>query len=377
MALSAEVDLGIDGDVSLVKSLQEELGKARESLRRAQWLKLQDAVSSLAQRFEQNNDQYYRLRQEQQAANESLKQQTALTRGIEHIEKRAQELEAVIALERGLLDKRDAARAVIARVDDRIYELRIQEVDAINREHGDSVFLTLRTGTGAPAYSAHLSRLLGGSRIRAQEEVAAALALTFPPSELIDIVEGGNGQPLADALQRDAAQMNRVVAHLADHQGLYELEATPAVSGLEIALFDGNQRKPVESLSNGQRATALLPLILRPLPYPLLFDQPEDDLDNKFIYNSLIKSIRGLKHQRQLVFVTHNANIPVLGGADRVVVMRMRSPDSADEPLVGTVEERKQEVLDLLEGGAEAFRRRERQYHDLLGGDDAADKGAP
>ena len=46
------------------------------------------------------------------------------------------------------------------------------------------------------------------------------------------------------------------------------------------------QPKPVETLSRGQRATALLPIILRPLPYPLLFDQPEDDLDNSFIFKS-------------------------------------------------------------------------------------------
>jgi ABC-type sulfate/molybdate transport systems ATPase subunit len=98
----------------------------------------------------------------------------------------------------------------------------------------------------------------------------------------------------------------------------------------------------------------------------LVVDQPEDDLDNNFIFNSLIKQIAKLKEKRQLIFVTHNANIPVLGGADRVVVMHMQSPQTAAPSLSGSVDDRKREILDLLEGGAEAFQLRERSYHDLL-----------
>ena len=105
---------------------------------------------------------------------------------------------------------------------------------------------------------------------------------------------------------------------------------------------------------------------LRPAPYPLLFDQPEDDLDNRFIYNSLIKVVRELKCERQLIFVTHNANIPVLGEADRVIVMSMKDPSTANPALVGTVDERKREILDLLEGGKDAFRKRETRYQLLL-----------
>jgi ATPase subunit of ABC transporter with duplicated ATPase domains len=192
------------------------------------------------------------------------------------------------------------------------------------------------------------------------------LAETFSPAALIDVVESGSGQLFAETLDRDLGQMNRVVAHLAEHADLYTLEAEPPVARLDITLFDNGQPKPVEALSKGQKATALLPLILRPLPYPLIVDQPEDDLDNNFIFHSLVKSVQKLKLARQVIFVTHNANIPVLGGADRVVVMNMQSPHLAAPCITGTVDERRQEILDLLEGGAEAFQRREQRYHDLL-----------
>jgi predicted ATPase len=332
---------------------------------------MRTALDGVRADYERQNEAYYRLRQAEQAVNESLKQRYHLQRQLADLEQRAAELRQALEEQRTLLARRAEARAAMEHNDDEAYALRIAEVDAINAEHGDTVQLTLRTGVGAPAYRAQLMELLSGSRIRAQEEVAAALADTFAPAALIDLAEAGNAQQLADVLQRDLGQMSRVLAHLADHPDLYRIEAEPPATRLDITLFDNGEAKSVETLSKGQKATALLPLILRPLPYPLLFDQPEDDLDNKFIFNSLIKTVRMLKVRRQIIFVTHNANIPVLGEADQVIVMRMRSPTLADAPLSGTVDQRKQEILDLLEGGAAAFRQREAQYGDLLSGTEA------
>ena len=160
--------------------------------------------------------------------------------------------------------------------------------------------------------------------------------------------------------------MARLVSFLLDNQDLYLLEGVVFDDRLEITLYDGEVPKPVGQLSKGQVATALLPLILRPAGYPLVFDQPEDDLDNSFIYSNLVEHIRRLKAQRQLIFVTHNANIPVLGEADSVVVMKMESPVRAGPPLCGTVDNVKQHILNLLEGGAEAFKRRQQKYQELL-----------
>jgi len=147
---------------------------------------------------------------------------------------------------------------------------------------------------------------------------------------------------------------------------LYDLEGHIFEDRLDITMVDGGKTKPVESLSKGQKATALLPLILRPADYPLIFDQPEDDLDNRFIFNSLVQTIRELKQQRQIIFVTHNANIPVIGEAENVIVMRMDSSTKASAALHGSVDERKKEIIELLEGGAEAFTERQRRYQGLL-----------
>jgi hypothetical protein len=95
-------------------------------------------------------------------------------------------------------------------------------------------------------------------------------------------------------------------------------------------------------------------------------DQPEDDLDNSFIFQVLVKNIIKLKETRQLIFVTHNANIPVLGDAESIVVMHMAKPTKAAAPLIGSLDARKEDILHILEGGKEAFAQRELRYGSLL-----------
>ncbi len=327
---------------------------------------LDEVARALGDTFERLNEQFYRLRQEEQEINEALKKEEVLRKQIELLEKAEADLKSLEKAEADLLRDRQTLRRQIADIGNRNYQLRMEEIERINTEHGDVVYLALQTGAHSPEYIRRLSSLLSGSRIRNQEEVAADIAKKIPPTELIDIVEAGNAQRIATVLGRDLGQMTRVVAQLADHEELYELETNVPEDQLQITMYDNGQPKPVESLSKGQKATALLPLILRPLPYPLLFDQPEDDLDNSFIFKSLIQSIQRLKNTRQLIFVTHNANIPVLGGADSLIVMTMKGPKEANAAKSGSVDECKQEILDLLEGGVEAFQERERQYADLL-----------
>ena len=75
----------------------------------------------------------------------------------------------------------------------------------------------------------------------------------------------------------------------------------------------------LDDLSTGQKATAVLLLLLLECQAPLIVDQPEDDLDNRFITDSVVPKMREEKRKRQFVFATHNANIPVLGDAELIL----------------------------------------------------------
>ena len=108
---------------------------------------------------------------------------------------------------------------------------------------------------------------------------------------------------------------------------MFALEVVDVEDRISIELNVGTEAEPnfkdASALSRGQYCTALLPLLLARRDTPLLIDQPEDNLDNHFIYETVVETGFGVSaDMRQMIFVTHNANIPfVLGEADLVVVM--------------------------------------------------------
>ena len=75
-------------------------------------------------------------------------------------------------------------------------------------------------------------------------------------------------------------------------------------------------------MSDGKKAFVILRMLLdfNDDQYPILIDQPEDDLDNRAIYNDLVNYIRKKKGERQIILVTHNPNIVVASDAEEVIV---------------------------------------------------------
>lgn len=338
----------IDGAADLLRSVRDQ--------------DLSPLVEALKAEFNRQSEPYFALRKEQQEVNESLKKEESLRAEIERLERASAELDALTRQRDALLQQRRTLRAELDALAEQLYAMRVAEVNKINDEHSRVVVLALQQGSRSPQYLQTITELVRGSNLRGQDEVARDLAEKVLPGDLVDIVEAGDAKRLADGLGRDIGQMTRLLGHLVDNPKLYSIEGNAAPDLLEITLIDDGQAKPIAQLSKGQMATALLPLILRPAPYPLVIDQPEDDLDNRFIFRTLVSKIRELKAERQLIFVTHNANIPVLGEADRVVVMSMENPKRAAPAVAGTVDECKDAIIGLLEGGVEAFNLRQRRY---------------
>jgi predicted ATP-dependent endonuclease of OLD family len=95
----------------------------------------------------------------------------------------------------------------------------------------------------------------------------------------------------------------------------------------------------------------------------LIVDQPEDDLDNQTLYNEVIRRLLAMKGQRQVIFATHSPNIPVLGDADQIVVCRYAEnrvdleTGGIDRPAM------QREIIDVMEGGKDAFNLRKTIYN--------------
>jgi ABC-type cobalamin/Fe3+-siderophores transport system ATPase subunit len=121
---------------------------------------------------------------------------------------------------------------------------------------------------------------------------------------------------------------------------------------------------PVNQLSDGQKHTIMLTIaMLAESNIPLVIDQPEDDLDNAFIFSAVVRVLRQIKERRQVILVTHNANIAVLGDAELLLPMR-REGDGGAAFDRGSIDAKKTKdaVLSILEGGEVAFRRRKEIY---------------
>ncbi|MPN07846.1 hypothetical protein SDC9_155118 [bioreactor metagenome] len=129
----------------------------------------------------------------------------------------------------------------------------------------------------------------------------------------------------------------------------------------KIELNDHDTYKTTETLSTGQKCNTILPILLLESDRPLLIDQPEDNLDNGYVHNIIVNSVLNVKQSRQLIFVTHNPNIPVLGDAEKMIVLASNG-QVAHVQNSGTVDDCKVDIISLLEGGADAFRKRRERY---------------
>lgn len=124
---------------------------------------------------------------------------------------------------------------------------------------------------------------------------------------------------------------------------------------------------PITQLSPGTRGIVLLLLYLTldlEDSRPLIIDQPEENLDPKSIFTELLGLFREARKRRQVIIVTHNANLVVNTDVDQVIVASCTKPGKGAPPqffyLSGGLENPaiRSEVCEILEGGEAAFRQR-------------------
>ena len=197
--------------------------------------------------------------------------------------------------------------------------------------------------------------------------MSAVMADDFSPQELAASARAGGSDLEAKFAIKGAQQRALLSAGEPLFRQLEELTVGQAVDVYLDTSIGGatSSFRRLDQLSKGQRATALLLLLLGASMSPLVIDQPEDDLDNRFVYDEIVRKLRELKGLRQVITSTHNANIPVLGDAELVICLEgdgqkawpvADGVGSMDNPVVLALAE------DLLEGGRDAFDARQHLY---------------
>jgi ABC-type enterochelin transport system ATPase subunit len=130
---------------------------------------------------------------------------------------------------------------------------------------------------------------------------------------------------------------------------------------------EGENFRPISQGSPGQKTAALLAFLLSYGTEPILLDQPEDDLDNQLIFNLVTQQLIANKSRRQVIVVTHNANIVVNGDAELVLALESKGGQTVYQAKGGLQDAKvRQTICDVMEGGEIAFELRYRRIKEGL-----------
>ena len=297
-------------------------------------------------------EQFIQLRREIEALRPLRDRQALLDRTEEaHAERRRAllaEWEDLKAQEFRLLDR--AARGVSRRLRSRV------EVQVTAAGDRDPLMRVLRDDVGG----------------RLSEAIATlSRAKEFSLPRFVESCRQGS-QALQKAFSLPPAQAERLAK--ASGEVLMRIEELEFPPTMEMRLNTAPTDEPpvwqaLERLSTGQKATAVLLLLLLESDAPLIVDQPEDDLDNRFITEGVVPRMREAKRRRQFIFSTHNANIPVLGDAELILGLSATGEAEGGHARVarehmGSIDARqvRELVEEILEGGREAFEMRRLKY---------------
>jgi DNA repair ATPase RecN len=357
-----EVFAQLDRDLERVaKDLEQALQRADQGVAavRAEWETRKKDVQAA----------YERILRELQKSRVDGEEFIRLRRQIEELRPLRERQNLVRRVEKEHADRR---RALLAEWEDlKAEEFRRLDRAAkkVNQKLRDKVQVEVTAAGDREPLFRTLRDEVGGRLSEAIESLARVQALSL--TQFVEACRAGT-DALNKAYSITPAQAERLAK--AEPEVLMRIEELDLPPTTAIRLNTAPAGDPpawqaLEDLSTGQKATAVLLLLLLESDAPLVVDQPEDDLDNRFITEGVVPRMREEKQRRQFVFSTHNANIPVLGDAELIVGLSASGEAERGHARIahehmGSIDSRpvRELVEEILEGGKEAFEMRRRKY---------------
>jgi ABC-type lipoprotein export system ATPase subunit len=260
-----------------------------------------------------------------------------------------------------IIRRRDSALDELDKARERRFQKRSEITRQLSEKLGPRIRVEIERAGQFDTYASAIAEILRGSGLR-YYDLSRTLAENVSPRELLEAAEADDIEALSDAAGITKDRAGRVLTHIRESNG-GRLATTLVEDNVYFKLLDGQDYKDFSALSTGQRCTVVLPILLEHTGRILIVDQPEDHIDNSFIVDTLIKSLSERNISGQIIFATHNANIPVLGNADHVVQMGSdgrRGFVAVAGPLESPAVVKA--IVTVMEGGADAFRRRAQFY---------------
>jgi DNA repair exonuclease SbcCD ATPase subunit len=322
------------------------------------------ARQDVAQIHTSHSGDLAKLTAQNQAASEQARMRASLEQQVarlEALEQQRVELQAELNM---ILEARKSLKADHILMRDQVSMIRDEVASELQHEAGERVRIRVIRNADYMRYQEMLMDGLKGARVRNQNELLATL-LQLRPEQLAQIIQSNDLDFFEEMTHFGAERSRKILDAFRESLDPLVLEITAIEDRIAIELNVSTTESPhfkdASDLSRGQKCTALLPILLARRDNPLIIDQPEDNLDNHFIFETIVNAVRRTKKRRQMIFITHNANIPVLAEAELVLVMNSDGRVGAVEKC-GTVDECREQIIELLEGGREAFELRSKRY---------------
>jgi ABC-type lipoprotein export system ATPase subunit len=308
--------------------------------------------------------EYADLQERNHVAGIAIREHTAAQQAVaslESVERRRTEAQEQL---RQLREQRKEIKGDYLLEHERVSEVREMVAAELQREAGTKVRVRIARNADSLDYQQTLLGGLKGARVKNHGEILRSL-MRLRPEQLAQIIQENDFDELEELTSLGTERGRKILNSCRENLDPLSLEIVAIEDKVSIELNVGTEEDPnfkdAAELSSGQKCTALLPLLMARRDTPLIIDQPEDNLDNHFIYESVVETILRLKTRRQMIFVTHNANIPVLGEAEMIIVLDSDGR-AGRVTKAGTLDECRDEIIDLLEGGRVAFELRRKRY---------------
>lgn len=245
-------------------------------------------------------------------------------------------------------------------------ELRRNLAEKVNELLGQKVKILMRENALNEPFATLLESIVSRLQMRMTGAERRMLEVSSPQM-MVQYLEKNDPEGFAKRCEiQNVERVRTLFNEIGGTEMVYELEACVCEDAPNFFLCVEDEKKvesfkPTEELSTGQRCTAVLPVVFAMTARPLLIDQPEDNLDNRYITQSIQEIIQKTKKFRQMIFITHNPNIPVISDSEFNLFLSYYN-QRAHVLSAGSVQDVKLQIVDLLEGGKEAFERRKNIY---------------
>jgi len=307
---------------------------------------------SLKQKFDKNRDYFNRY--------------NILTNRLKEKETLEQEIKERTFKKNRLIEERKHILEKFTVLKNEIFTIRLNAVQEINEILGGDVKITLKFSGITTEFEERLKEALRGSGLKYNDLVSKVVE-NLKPDQFANFVNLKDIENLKILTGIDENRLTIIINTLFETDEIYKIESIYCDDLPDFKLkIEGDTLREnyrnSDELSMGQRCTTVLPIIFAVSENPLIIDQPEDNLDNKYITEKIHDIIKSQKEKRQLIFITHNPNIPVLADSEYNLFLNYENKKSSILK-AGDVEKVKNEILKILEGGKKAFRIRKDKYN--------------